>query len=59
MEYINSPIFGETSLLDPNEENFKILKHMIKRFPVNAFGIVNKLLNKRGLHCVVGRTEDS
>jgi len=49
MESINSPIFGKVDLLDEDEEVFLDLKRMIETYPVNAFGILNKLLNSKSM----------
>lgn len=59
MKTLDSPVFGKTFLLDPEEENYKILKYMIDRFPVNAFGIVNKKLNFRGFTCKIMTTKEA
>lgn len=48
MEEIDSEVFGKTNLLDENEEDFNTLKHLIDKFPANAFGIINKKMNENG-----------
>lgn len=48
-------MFQEVDLLDEDEEDFIKLKEMIEKYPVNAFGIVNKLLNSKGYLAQIGR----
>ncbi len=54
MKEIQSQVFGYTILLDEDEEKFIELKTLIEKYPVNAFGIVNKLLNERNLSLTLG-----
>ena len=49
MKEINSTVFGKVMLLDPTDEDFIKLKDLAEKYPADAFGIVNKLLNKVGL----------
>jgi hypothetical protein len=44
---IDSPVFGKTEIADGEAE--EALREMINRYPVSAFGLVNKKLNERGL----------
>lgn len=48
MKQIKSPIFGEVNLLDENDTVYHEIHRLIHTYPVNAFGIVNKLLNSKG-----------
>lgn len=47
----SSRIFGEVELLELGNDDEEIgnLKTIIEKFPVNTFGILNKLLNKKNL----------
>ena len=51
MKEIDSPIFGKVSLLEEDEKDFTTLKKYIEAYPVNAFGIINKLLNEK-YYCI-------
>ena len=53
MKKINSPIFGKVILLEEEDVDLKDLEEYIHEYPVNAFGIINKKLNARGLCCKV------
>ena len=48
MEKIKSKVFGETVLLDPTDVDYERLEDSINLYPVNAFGILSKMLNQRG-----------
>lgn len=54
MKEINSKVFGKTVLLDETEDDFIKLKELIEKYPVDSFGTVNKLLNKRGFSLILG-----
>ena len=43
---INSPIFGETEVMDEDWDAYERLEKLIDEHPVNAFEILNKKLNK-------------
>jgi hypothetical protein len=49
VQKVQSQIFGETDLLDETEPDYQLLKFGVERYPVNTFGILNKILNARGL----------
>lgn len=49
MIVVDSPIFGNTCLLDETDKEFTELKKLVDDYPVTAFGLVNKKLNERGL----------
>ena len=53
MEEINSKVFGETVLLDPTDVDYERLEDSINLYPVNAFGILSKMLNQRGFIIVL------
>uniref|UniRef100_A0A6M3K0G3 Uncharacterized protein n=1 Tax=viral metagenome TaxID=1070528 RepID=A0A6M3K0G3_9ZZZZ len=57
MEEIDSRIFGRVKLLDLEQdvEEFDELQGMIESYPVDAFGIVNKMLNKRGFKIIIDK----
>lgn len=52
-EIIHSSVFGETAVLKEDCLDFIKLRTMIELHPVNAFGIVNKILNARSLVCKI------
>ena len=53
MKEIDSPIFGKTTILDFEEDDYIKLKKLAIKYPVDAFGIVNKNLNKVGYCCSI------
>jgi hypothetical protein len=55
MEEINSAVFGKILFLSEYDEEFIKLKELIEKYPANGFGIVNKLLNSKGLACRMER----
>ena len=55
MEQINSTIFGSTPVLDESDPEYEALKVLIEKFPVDAFGFVNKKLNELGFRLLVDR----
>ena len=48
MKFIDSPIFGDTTILDEDDDDWEELQELIQKYPVTAFGMVNKRLNTRG-----------
>ena len=58
MKIIDSPMFGDVILLDEEDSDFRHLKEMVRRYPANAFGIINKLINDRGFFCVIGTIDE-
>ena len=50
MKNIKSAIFGDTILLESSELEFQELEIEIDKYPANAFGILNKKLNKLGFN---------
>ncbi len=55
MEEIKSAVFGKILFLSEYDEDFIKLKELIEKYPANGFGIVNKLLNSKGLACRMER----
>ncbi len=47
METIDSKIFGKALFLEESDEDLEILKSLIEIYPVNTFGILNKILNSK------------
>ena len=59
MKTIDSQIFGEILLIDQDDEDFIVLKNLIGRYPANAFGILNKILNEDNrMLSIASDTED-
>lgn len=54
MKQINSKVFGSIKLLEENDEDFQKMKNLIKKYPANGFGILNKLLNEKGMMIRIG-----
>lgn len=48
MKKINSALFGEIDLLEDEDKDLDELGPLILRYPANAFGILNRILNEKG-----------
>lgn len=54
MKVINSKVFGKTTLLEDGDNHLLLLRSLTNSYPVNSFGILNKMLNEKGLCISVG-----
>ena len=55
MKEIKSVIFGDTLLLDEDEEEFNTILKLAEKYPVNVFGVINKKLNSIGYSLALGK----
>ena len=51
MKEVDSPIFGVVKVLDEKDEEFIKLSELINKYPLNAFQVLNKLLNSK-YYCI-------
>lgn len=57
MRFIKSQFFGEIKLLDDKEEMQLQLINLIKEYPADAFGILNKMFNSLGYILTIGKLQ--
>lgn len=48
---VNSGVFGEIRVLEEEQGAYRLLRTLVNRYPANAFSILNKKLNEKGLMC--------
>lgn len=53
MKQIDSRMFGKTMLLEDGDSELTQLTDLILKYPVNAFGTVNKLFNSKGFVLII------